>query len=148
MTIGQAGRPMEILLVEDNPGDVRLAAEALAEANVLNHLSVAEDGVEALAFLHREGRYATAPHPDLILLDLNLPRKDGREVLLEVKYDPDLRRIPVIVLTTSQADEDVLNSYDAHANLYISKPKDFDQFMDAVKLIEGFWMTVLKFPHE
>ena len=148
MTTGQAGRPMEILLVEDNPGDVRLAAEALAEANVLNHLSVAEDGVEALAFLHREGRYAAAPRPDLILLDLNLPRKDGREVLLEVKYDPDLRRIPVIVLTTSQADEDVLSSYDAHANLYISKPKDFDQFMDAVKLIEGFWLTVLKLPHE
>ena len=138
--------PVEILLVEDNPGDVRLTQEALKESKVTNNLSVAEDGVEALAFLKREGKYANAPRPDLLLLDLNLPKKDGRELLEEIKADEHLRRIPVVVLTTSKAEEDILRMYDQHANCYITKPIDFDQFIDVVKSIEDFWLTIVKLP--
>lgn len=142
------GKPVEILLVEDNPGDVKLTIEALKEAKVLNTLHVAVDGVEALAFLRREGRFADRPRPDLIFLDLNLPRKDGREVLSEIKQDISLRRIPVVVLTTSQAEQDILRSYDLHANCYITKPVDLDQFIEVVKTVEGFWLTVVKLPRE
>jgi chemotaxis family two-component system response regulator Rcp1 len=138
--------PVEILLVEDNPGDVRLTQEALKESKVTNNLSVAEDGVEALAFLKREGKYADVPRPDLLLLDLNLPKKDGRELLEEIKADENLRRIPVVVLTTSKAEEDILRMYDQHANCYITKPIDFDQFIDVIKSIEDFWLTIVKLP--
>jgi two-component system, chemotaxis family, response regulator Rcp1 len=141
-----SSRPVEILLVEDNPGDVRLTVEALKEARVTNRLSVVTDGEEALAFLRRQGPHADAPRPDLILLDLNLPRKDGREVLAEIKDDDDLRRIPVIVLTTSSADKDVLKTYDLYANCYITKPVDFMQFLAVMKAIEGFWFTIVKLP--
>ena len=144
----QDGRPVEILLVEDNPGDVRLTVEALEEAKVRNHLSVVGDGVEALAFLRRQGQYVDAPRPDLMLLDLNLPKKDGREVLAEVKADPDLRRIPVVVLTTSEAEQDILKTYNLHANCYITKPVDLDQFIQIVRTIEGFWLTIVKLPSE
>ena len=140
------GRPVEILLVEDNPGDVRLTREALKEAKVHNSLSVAGDGVEAMAFLHRQGSYATAPRPDIVLLDLNLPKKDGREVLAEVKADPDLRRIPVVILTTSKAEEDILKTYDLHANCFVTKPVDFDQFIKVIQSIEGFWLTIVQLP--
>ena len=142
------GRPVEVLLVEDNPGDVRLTMEALKEAKVINHLSVAMDGVEALAYLRREGKFSNAPRPELILLDLNLPRKDGREVLAEIKQDPNLKRIPVVVLTTSQAEQDVLRTYDLHANCYINKPVDLDQFIEIVKTIEGFWLSIVQLPPE
>jgi len=138
---------IEILLVEDNPGDVRLTFEALKDGKVHNHLSVATDGVEAMEFLRRQGKFANAPRPDLILLDLNLPRKDGREVLSEIKEDPGLRSIPVVILTTSQAEEDIIRAYDHNANCYITKPVDFDQFMKVVKSIEDFWLTVVKLPH-
>jgi chemotaxis family two-component system response regulator Rcp1 len=140
------GKPIEILLVEDNPGDVRLTVEALKDAKVHNNLHVAEDGVEAMAFLRREGKYAGVPRPDLILLDLNLPKKDGREVLAEIKEDPDLRRIPVVILTVSRAEEDILRSYDLHANCYITKPVNLDQFLKVVKSIEDFWFTIVKLP--
>ena len=140
------GRPIEILLVEDNPGDVRLTREALSEGHVRNNLTVAKDGVEALAMLRREPRHGEAPRPDLVLLDLNLPRMDGRQVLAEMKSDPDLRRIPVVVLTTSKAEEDVLRSYDLHANSYITKPVDFDQFIKVVQSIEEFWLTIVTLP--
>ena len=140
------GKPVEVLLVEDNPGDVRLTLEALKDGKVNNHLSVVEDGVEALAFLRREGKYADASRPDLILLDLNLPKKDGREVLAEIKTDEDLKRIPVVVLTTSKAEEDILKTYNLHANCYITKPVDFDQFVIVVRLIEDFWFTIVKLP--
>lgn len=139
-------RPIELLLVEDNPGDVRLTQEALKGGKVLNNLSVVNDGVEALAFLRREDEYKGASRPDIVLLDLNLPRKDGREVLKEIKEDPNLKRIPVVVLTTSKAEQDVLKSYDLHANCYITKPVDFEQFMDVVKAIESFWLTIVKLP--
>ncbi len=139
-------KPIEILLVEDNPGDVRLTVEALKEAKVSNNLHVAEDGVEAMTFLRREGRYAGVPRPDLILLDLNLPKKDGREVLEDVKNDRDLKRIPIVVMTTSKAEEDIVRSYDLHANCYITKPVDLDQFMTVVKSIEDFWLTIVKLP--
>jgi chemotaxis family two-component system response regulator Rcp1 len=139
-------RPIELLLVEDNPGDVRLTQEALREGKVCNHLHVAADGVEALAYLRREGQYANARQPDLILLDLNLPKKSGREVLAEIKADPDLRRIPVVILTVSKAEEDVLKSYNLHANCYITKPVDLDQFLGVVKSIEDFWLTVVVLP--
>ncbi len=142
------GHPIEILLVEDNPGDVRLTEEAMREAKMRNRLHVVEDGVEAMAFLRREGRFADAPRPDLILLDLNLPRKDGRAVLAEVKADPDLKRIPVVVLTTSQAEEDVIRAYDLHANCYVTKPVDFDQFMTIVKQIDQFWVKVVTLPRK
>ena len=139
-------RPIEILLVEDNPGDVRLTVEALKEGKLRNHMSVAADGEEALAFLRRENGHAAAPRPDLVLLDLNLPRKDGREVLAEMKEDPDLRRIPVVILTTSKAEEDIARTYDLHANCYITKPVDLDQFITVVKSIESFWFSVVSLP--
>lgn len=140
------GRPIEILLVEDNPGDVRLTIEALKEGKVSNRLSVARDGVEALAFLRREGPHANAARPDLILLDLNLPKKDGREVLAEIKEDSRLRRIPVVVLTTSKAEEDILRTYDLHANCYITKPVDLEQFISVVRSIDDFWLSVVRLP--
>jgi len=134
--------PIEILLVEDNPADVRLTQEALREGKVKNNLSVARDGEEALAFLRRYD----APRPDLILLDLNLPRRDGREVLKEIKDDPQLRMIPVVVLTTSAAESDILKSYSLHANCYITKPVDLDQFITVVKSIDDFWLTIVRLP--
>lgn len=137
---------VDILLVEDNPGDVRLTREALKEAKVRNQLHVATDGVEALAFLRREGAYKEAVRPSLVLLDLNLPRKNGREVLAEMKEDPDLRRIPVVILTTSQAEQDIVKAYDLHVNCYINKPVDLDQFLQVVKSIEDFWLTLVKLP--
>jgi len=143
---GQGGRPIEILLVEDSLADVGLTVEAFKDAKIYNRMSVVEDGVEAMAFLRREGRYAGAPRPDLILLDLNLPRKDGRQVLKEIKDEPPLRNIPVVVLTTSKGEEDVLRAYDLHANCYVKKPVDFNRFMDVVKSIETFWLTVVTFP--
>ena len=135
---------IEILLVEDDPGDVRLTREALKDSKLRNNLSVVEDGVEALAFLRREHTYKNAPKPDIILLDLNLPRKDGREVLEEIK--DTLRRIPVVVLTTSDDDEDILTSYNLHANCYITKPVDLSRFIQIVKTIEGFWFSIVKLP--
>ena len=140
------GKAIEILLVEDNAGDARLALEALREAKVHNNLSWVTDGVEALAFLRREDSYAQSPRPDLILLDLNLPRKDGREVLAEIKADENLRRIPVVILTTSQAEEDILKAYHLNANCYISKPVDLDQFMKVIKTIKEFWLTIVRLP--
>jgi CheY-like chemotaxis protein len=137
---------IQVLLVEDNPGDVRLTKEALKEGKLLNQLTVVGDGVEALSFLRKEGRYADALQPELILLDLNLPKKDGREVLAEIKADPNLRRIPVVVLTTSSSEEDILKIYDLHANCYITKPVDLEQFMGVVKSIEDFWVSVVKLP--
>lgn len=146
MSSQDVGKPIEILLVEDNPGDVRLTREVLKDAKVRNRISVAEDGVAAMDFLHREGKYADAPIPDLILLDLNLPKKHGREVLAEVKADEHLRRIPVVVLTVSKDEEDILRTYDLHANSYITKPVDLDQFMKVVEAIEDFWLTVVRLP--
>lgn len=146
MNMSKAGKPIEILMVEDNPGDARLVAEALKEGKVLNNMSVVEDGVEALAYLRREGRYKNALRPDLMLLDLNLPKKDGREVLAEVKSDENLKRIPVVILTTSEAEEDILKSYNLYANAYITKPVNLEQFIRIVKSIEGFWFTVVKLP--
>jgi len=137
---------VDILLVEDNPGDVRLTREALKEAKVRNELHVATDGVEALAFLRREGVHKKAVRPSLVLLDLNLPRKNGREVLAEMKEDPELRRIPVVILTTSQAEQDIIKAYDLHVNCYINKPVDLDQFLQVVKSIEDFWLTLVKLP--
>lgn len=140
------GRPVEILLVEDNPGDVRLTQEALKESRVLNKLQVARDGEEAMAILRRHGAHKSAARPDLVLLDLNLPKKDGREVLAEIKRDPDLKRIPVVILTTSKADEDVARTYDDHANCYIVKPVDLNQFIEVVKSLKNFWLTIVKLP--
>jgi chemotaxis family two-component system response regulator Rcp1 len=140
------GRPIEILLVEDSPSDTDLTVEALEGAKITNRLSIVEDGIQAMEFLRRQGAYAKAARPDLILLDLNLPRKDGRAVLAEIKTDPALQHIPVVVLTTSQAEKDVLQSYTLHANCYIVKPVDFQQFLDVVKAIEHFWLTVVKLP--
>lgn len=139
---------IDILLVEDNPGDVRLAKEALKESKVRNRLFVVEDGVEAMAFLRKQGKYSGVPHPDLILLDLNLPRKSGREVLAEIKSDEDLKHIPVVILTVSRADEDVMKCYNHHANCYITKPLDFNQFMEVTKSIEEFWLTIVRLPHK
>jgi two-component system, chemotaxis family, response regulator Rcp1 len=141
------GRPIDILLVEDNEPDVRLTIEAMKEAKVQNRLWVAEDGVGAMQFLRKQSPYHDAPRPDLVLLDLNLPRMDGREVLEEIKNDPALRQIPVVVLTTSRADVDILKAYDLHANCYITKPVDFSRFMEVVKAIEGFWLEVVKLPN-
>jgi two-component system, chemotaxis family, response regulator Rcp1 len=139
-------QPIEILLVEDNPGDVRLTTEALKDSKLHNNLSVVEDGVEAMAFLRREGKYANAARPDIILLDLNLPRKDGREVLEEIKNDEDFKRIPVVVLTTSQDEQDILATYNLHANCYITKPVDLSRFITIVKNIENFWFSIVKLP--
>ena len=146
----QAGesKVVDILLVEDNPGDVRLTKEALKEAKIHNMLHVVADGVEAMDFLRKTGGYSDVPVPDLIMLDLNLPRKDGREVLAEIKGDTGLRRIPVIVLTTSSAEEDILRAYDLHANCFITKPVDFIQFARVIKSIEDFWFTIVKLPTE
>ncbi len=148
MSIQPPRHEIEILLVEDNPGDVRLTREALKDANMVNRLSVVKDGVEALAFLRNEGNYADAPRPDLMLLDLNLPRMDGREVLAELKNDPDLRRIPVVVLTTSEAEADVLKAYDLHANCYVTKPVDLDDFLSVARVIDNFWLTIVRLPSQ
>ena len=140
------GRPAEVLLVEDSPGDVRLTREALKEGKVRNNLSVVNDGVEAMEFLRREGKYADAPRPDIVLLDLNMPRKDGREVLAEMKSDEALKRIPVVILTTSEAEQDILRTYDLHANCYLTKPVDLEQFISIVKSVEDFWLTIVQLP--
>jgi two-component system, chemotaxis family, response regulator Rcp1 len=141
-------RDVEILLVEDNRADARLTIEAMKEAKVRNSISHVVDGVEALAFLCREGRYADAPRPDLILLDLNMPRKDGREVLAALKVDDRFKRIPVVVLTSSEAEEDILKAYNLSANCYVTKPVDLDQFLKVVRAIEEFWLTIVKLPAE
>jgi two-component system, chemotaxis family, response regulator Rcp1 len=138
--------PIDILLVEDNVRDARLAEETLKESRINNRLYHVKDGVEAMQFLHRQGEYAHAPHPDLVLLDLNLPRKDGREVLAEIKEDPELRLIPVVVLTTSEAERDLVKTYDLHANAYVVKPIDFNRFIEVVQAIEDFWLTIVKLP--
>ncbi|UOE18075.1 response regulator [Thermobifida halotolerans] len=139
-------QPIEVLLVEDDPGDALMTREAFAEHKVGNHLHVVSDGVEALRFLRREGEYTQAPRPHLVLLDLNLPRKDGREVLQEIKQDEDLAHIPVVVLTTSEAEEDIVRSYQLHANAYVTKPVDFDQFIKVVRQIDDFFVTVVRLP--
>jgi CheY-like chemotaxis protein len=144
--LAEAVRPIEVLLVEDDEGDVLMTREALEEGKVLNRLNVVGDGVEALDYLRRLGRHATAARPDLILLDLNLPKRDGRQVLADIKTDPQLRRIPVVVLTTSEAEEDVVRSYDLHANAYVSKPVDFDCFVKVVQQIDEFFISVVRLP--
>ena len=141
-------KAIEILYVEDNPGDVRLTQEALKSNKMSNNLHVVVDGVDALAFLRKEGKYADAPRPDLILLDLNLPKKDGREVLTEIKEDEEFKRIPVVILTTSQDEEDVIKAYNNYANCYITKPVSFDDFVKVVRTIESFWLTIVKLPQE
>ena len=146
MTGKESGKPIEILLVEDSPSDAALAREALIEAKVHNNLHHVEDGIEALAFLRREGKYAKAPRPGLILLDLNLPRTDGREVLAKIKADTNLATIPVVVLTTSQSEQDIMQVYGLHANCYITKPVDFAQFAHVVRSINDFWFTVVQLP--
>lgn len=146
MSVHALSEPVDILLVEDNPGDARLAVEALKEGNISNRLHVVPDGVEAMAFLRREGKYSDAPRPHVVLLDLNLPRKDGRQVLAEVKTDDGLKRIPIVVLTTSQAEQDITKSYELHANCYITKPVDLDRFITVIRSIEDFWCTVVKLP--
>jgi len=140
------GSPVEILLVEDNPGDERLTREALREGKVYHNLHWVTDGVQAMEFLRRQGKYASVPRPDIVLLDLNLPKKDGREVLEEIKTDEDLKRIPVVVLTTSKAEEDVLRTYNLHANCYVTKPVDLEKFIVVVKSIDMFWLTVVTLP--
>lgn len=139
-------QPVHVLLVEDNPADVRLTREVLADGKITNTLHVVADGEEAMAFLRNNGPFASAPRPDLILLDLNLPKKDGREVLAEVKSDPSLKLIPVVILTTSRSDRDILESYNLHANCYISKPVDLLQFMEVVRTIEDFWLSIVRLP--
>jgi len=139
-------KAVNILLVEDNPGDVRLVVESLKESKRPTNLITVKDGVEAIAYLHREGIYANEVRPDIILLDLNLPRKNGKEVLKEIKKDPDLKRIPVIVLTASSAERDIINSYDLNANCYITKPVSLEQFTEVIKSIENFWLKVVKLP--
>jgi two-component system, chemotaxis family, response regulator Rcp1 len=146
MSSGQLVRSITILLVEDNPGDADLAREALDGGKLNNNLQVVDDGEKAMAYLHREGEYRDAPRPDLILLDLNLPKKDGRQVLAEIKSDPSLMRIPVVILTTSRAEEDVFKSYNLHANCYITKPIDLNQFLHVVKSIEDFWLSIVVLP--
>ncbi len=148
MTEIESGKVIDILLVDDNAGDIRLAQEALKESKIRNTIYVAKDGVQAMDFLLRRGTHAGAPRPDLVLLDLNLPRKDGREVLAEIKANPDLKRIPVVILTISKSEEDILKSYDLHANCYITKPIDLHQFMRVVRSIEDFWLTIVKLPPE
>jgi two-component system response regulator len=143
---GINAKPVEVLLVEDNPGDVRLTREALKDGKVWSNLNVVEDGEAALAFLRQEGAYANAPRPDLILLDLNMPKKDGREVLSIIKADENLKQIPVVILTTSDSEEDILRSYNLNANCYITKPVDFEQFIKVVREIEEFWLTIVKLP--
>lgn len=140
------GKPVEILLVEDNPGDVRLAREALRDSKIHNVLHVVEDGLQAIEYLRKKGKYRKKSHPDLILLDLNLPKKDGREVLAEIKEDDDLKRIPVVILTISKDEEDIMKTYNLHANCYITKPLDMKQFIKVVNAIENFWFTIVKLP--
>jgi two-component system response regulator len=147
-TIGMDAAPFEVLLVEDSPGDVRLTREAFKDAKVHINLNVASDGAEAMDFLNRKGKHSDVPRPDLILLDLNLPKKDGREVLDEIKQSPVLKSIPVVILTTSASDEDILRSYRLHANCYITKPVGLDGFLEVVKSIDTFWLSVVKLPHE
>ncbi|MBF0311001.1 MAG: response regulator [Magnetococcales bacterium] len=142
------GQPIELLLVEDSPGDVDLTREALADSRIANRLHVVEDGEQAIDFLEKRGRFASAVRPDLVLLDLNLPRKDGREVLQYIKRNPDLATIPIVILTTSRAEEDILKTYELHANCYITKPVDIDQFFSVIKSIEDFWLTVVKLPRK
>ena len=146
MATQEYGKPIDILLVEDNAGDSRLAVEALKESKLRNNLHIVTDGMEAMDFLYKRGKHAQVPRPDLILLDLNLPKKDGREVLAEIKNDPDLKRIPVVILTISKAEEDVLKTYNLHANCFITKPLDLNQFVTVVKSIEDFWLTIVKLP--
>ena len=146
MSTETAVKTVEILLIEDSPGDIRLTKEALKEGKILNRLHVATDGVEGMAFMRRQGVYADAPRPDLVLLDLNMPKKDGREVLAEIKGDEDLKRIPVVILTTSQAEEDILRTYDLNANCFVTKPVDLEQFIQVVQDIENFWLSVVKLP--
>lgn len=141
------GKAVDILLVEDNPGDARLAQEAMRESKIHNAIHHVTDGVEALAFLHKQGKYAQAPRPDLILLDLNLPKKDGREVLAEIKNDEDLKRIPIVILTTSSDEVDIFRTYNLHANCYVTKPLDFEQFLRVVRSIEDFWLAIVKLPN-
>jgi CheY-like chemotaxis protein len=148
MNIGTTIRAVEILLVEDSPSDADLTEEALSDGKVLNHLHWVEDGVEALAFLRRQGKYTKAPRPDLILLDLNLPKKDGREVLAQIKADPSLKLIPVVILSTSAAERDILKTYELNANCYVTKPIGLEQFISVVKLIEEFWLALVKLPSE
>jgi CheY-like chemotaxis protein len=140
------GKPIEILLIEDNEGDVGLIEEVFEEAKIRNNLHVAEDGEEAVLYLHAEGKFLGSPRPDIILLDLNLPRKDGREVLKEIKEDNDFKNIPVVILTTSNAEKDILKAYDLHANAYITKPLDFNQFIKVVESIGNFWLEIVKLP--
>jgi two-component system, chemotaxis family, response regulator Rcp1 len=147
-SIGSDAEPIEVLLVEDSPGDVRLTREAFKDAKVHINLHVASDGIEAMSFLKCEGKYADAPRPDLILLDLNLPKKDGREVLEEIKESPSLKSIPVVILTTSESEQDILRSYRLHANCYITKPVGLDGFLKVVHSIDGFWLSVVKLPRE
>ena len=146
MNSSQGGRPIQILMAEDNPDDIELTVEALKDARVGNFLSVVKNGEEAIAYLRCQGKYKQAVRPDLILLDLNMPKKNGRDVLREIKNDPLLKRIPVVILTTSQAEEDIRHTYDLHANCYITKPVDFNQFLKVVRSIEDFWLTVVKLP--
>ena len=145
-TANQTVKQIEILLVEDNEGDIGLVEEVFQEAKIMNNLNIAEDGEEAMLFLHKKGKFSNVPSPDIILLDLNLPGKDGREVLKEIKEDNELKRIPVVILTTSKAEEDILKSYNLHANSYITKPVDFDQFIRVIKSIENFWLDIVKLP--
>jgi CheY-like chemotaxis protein len=140
------GKPVEILLVEDNEGDIGLIEEVFEEAKIRNNLYVAEDGEEALLFLHGEGKFSGSPRPDIILLDLNLPKKDGREVLREIKENANFKRIPVVILTTSNAEKDIIKAYDLHANAYITKPLDYNQFLKVVESIENFWLETVKLP--
>lgn len=144
----EVSRQVEFLLAEDNPGDVRLTQEALRDSKIRNNLNVVTDGMEAMAFLRRQGKYANAPTPDVVLLDLNLPKMDGREVLAEIKSDPLLKRIPVVIITSSEAEKDILRTYDLHANCYVSKPVDLDQFIKVIQAIENFWLTIVKLPSD
>lgn len=144
--VEEVGRPVEFLLVEDNPGDVRLTQEALKDSKVRNNLNILGDGISALSFLRRESPYENAPRPDIILLDLNLPRMDGRELLAHIKADPKLKRIPVVVITSSEAEQDILRTYDLHVNCYVTKPVDLDQFIKVVQSIETFWLTIVQLP--
>ena len=144
--MGKPAEPIHILIVEDNPGDARLAVEALAEGKVSNKISIVQDGVEAISFLRRENGYSDAPRPDLILLDLNLPKMNGKDVLAIIKEDSKLKRIPVVILTTSDADQDIFATYDLHANCYITKPVDFNQFISVIQSIEDFWLSIVKLP--
>ena len=148
MNNNNSDKAIHILMVEDNPGDVRLALEAFKESKIRNTMNVLEDGAEVMPYLRQEGKYANAIRPDIILLDLNLPKKDGREVLSEIKNDPDVKAIPVVILTTSQAQKDIMNAYNLHVNCYITKPVDLDQFLNVVKAIDNFWLTIVKLPSQ